>query len=214
MTDGLSTGVDKVVRLVRSELADPADWTTPDGYPGDIEAAILDAVFSSQAVYSDDENKGPRGVVTRWRARPPDGKQLQDYERYPEALSHILENAAKQNGRKKSEIAAEIAHRFADGQPALTTVEALKANTPEAKRRWTAAHGAGPATFHYFCLLLGLPDVKADTWVIRFVARALGADESDLTASQVRALAIAAADELEVNPIYLDHAIWRHESGR
>lgn len=75
-------------------------------------------------------------------------------------------------------------------------------------------YGAGPATFHYFCLLLGLPDVKEDTWVIRFVSRALGTEPTNASGSQVRELVLGAAEEMGVPPIHLDHAIWRHESNR
>jgi hypothetical protein len=34
--------------------------------------------------------------------------------------------------------------------------------------------GLGPVTWDYFLMLLGTPGVKADTWIVRFAADALG----------------------------------------
>lgn len=44
----------------------PADW--PGGWPDEIEAALIDAVFSVRARYGSRERKtGVFGAVTRWR---------------------------------------------------------------------------------------------------------------------------------------------------
>lgn len=214
MTHDTASDIEKVVQLAHQELGDPTKWVQPDGYPGDIEASILDSVFSSQAVYSDDENKGPRGVVKRWKNRATTDRPLESYVEDADSLRSVLGNNAKQNGRYKSDIAAEVARNFATGDPVLSSVSALESNLADAKRRWTRVHGAGPATFHYFCLLLGLPDVKADTWVIRFVARALVTEPAKVSGHQARDLVLRAATEMGVSPIHLDHAIWRHESDR
>lgn len=59
-------------------------------------------------------------------------------------------------------------------------------------------------------MLLGHPGVKADTWIRRFVADAIGRGSE---ASEAGSLVKAAAAALGVDPTALDHAIWRHMSG-
>ena len=47
---------------------DSKNWPPPPaGYPGEVEAALLDSVFSLRAVYGKSSAKGPRRVVARWR---------------------------------------------------------------------------------------------------------------------------------------------------
>ncbi len=60
-------------------------------------------------------------------------------------------------------------------------------------------------------MLLGQPGVKADTWIVRFVTDALSSPHP-VPSKQAEALVTAAAEQLEVSPTALDHAIWRHLS--
>lgn len=62
-------------------------------------------------------------------------------------------------------------------------------------------------------MLLGHPDVKADTWVNRFAHRASG--DSTLRPDHVRRLVTAAAALLpgDISATVLNHAIWRSSSG-
>jgi hypothetical protein len=57
-------------------------------------------------------------------------------------------------------------------------------------------------------MLLGVDDVKADTWVNRFVSDALG---REVTAAESRQLVSAVAKSLKVAEVRLDHAIWSHQ---
>ncbi|WP_230082736.1 hypothetical protein [Arsenicicoccus cauae] len=68
-------------------------------------------------------------------------------------------------------------------------------------------------TYSYLLLLAGLPSVKPDRMVLRFLQQALGADAT-LTTNHAVELVMAAAQELEVSPRTLDHVIWRAASGR
>jgi hypothetical protein len=60
-------------------------------------------------------------------------------------------------------------------------------------------------------MLLGHEDVKVDTWILRFVANALGRPANDIEA---RRLVTGAAVELDLSATDLDHRIWRHMSNR
>lgn len=54
-------------------------------------------------------------------------------------------------------------------------------------------------------MLLGRPDVEADTWITRFVHEATG---EHYPSDKVRDLVTAAFQELAVTTVALDHAIW------
>src|SRR3954454_16935137 len=72
----------------------------PGGYPQEVEAALLDSVFSLSAVYGSPET-GARAVVKRWRdhvGRPLNSLStlVRDVEKAggPEAFKAILKNNA------------------------------------------------------------------------------------------------------------------------
>lgn len=60
-------------------------------------------------------------------------------------------------------------------------------------------------------MLAGVPGVKADRMVVRYVSRALGR-ETDPRESAL--LVAAVADRYSLSQTRLDHAIWRRESRR
>lgn len=66
-------------------------------------------------------------------------------------------------------------------------------------------------TWEYFGMLLGKPGVKADTWICRFVERAVGRDVSP---REAKSLVMAAAGRLNADATHLDHAIWAYERQR
>jgi len=68
-------------------------------------------------------------------------------------------------------------------------------------------------TYSYLLLLAGLPSVKPDRMVLRFLEPALGTG-LPMTTDRALELVMAAADTLEVSPRTLDHVIWRAASGR
>jgi len=84
-------------------------------------------------------------------------------------------------------------------------------------RCYTSVYGLGKVTGEYFLMLLGVPGVKADRMVNRFVERAIG---RPVEPSEARALVVRVHDSLAesalsgVSLIELDHAIWLHERSR
>ncbi|MEU2614534.1 hypothetical protein ABZ570_23565 [Micromonospora sp. NPDC007271] len=61
-------------------------------------------------------------------------------------------------------------------------------------------------------MLAGLPGVKPDRMIRRFVARAL--DQGDVAPDAAVCLVEKAAELLNVSSTALDHEIWRHQRGR
>lgn len=73
------------------------------------------------------------------------------------------------------------------------------------RRAYTGVGGLGEVTWEYFGMLLGIRGVKADTWVIRVAAKALGESR---TSTETRSIVKGAALRIGQNPTLLDHALW------
>ena len=83
------------------------------------------------------------------------------------------------------------------------------------QRRWSTVPGqASGVSWRAFCMLVGLPEVKPDRMIRRFVAAALGRSaETAVGVDEARDLVMAAAARLGVSPRELDYAIWAYQSG-
>ena len=86
------------------------------------------------------------------------------------------------------------------------------------KKACTGVHGLGAVTFEYFLILVGVPGVKADAMIRRFVAHAVGRrDEDAATPGQARELVIAAYQAPAGTKHYpedltaFEHALWQHQ---
>lgn len=88
------------------------------------------------------------------------------------------------------------------------------------KDAYTGVNGLGWVTFEYFLMLLGIPGVKADTMIRRFVADALGVDTGQIPAGKARDLVVAAhgqvAPHLPGGPdlTQFDHGLWLYQRRR
>lgn len=197
------------------KLIPRAEWTPwPGGYPDSIERGLLDSVFSMQATYSRNADRGPLGVANRWAderggANPDDLTHLANAE--PSKVREVLANAGMGNrGRaSKAELAQSAARNLVD--LGVTTSREFRANSMrirEMQSAWTSVPGLGKVTFEYFAMLLGEPGVKADVMIRRFVG---AGDESAVSAAQARKIVKDVADRMDVNSIDLDHAIWAYQ---
>jgi hypothetical protein len=128
----------------------------PGGYPGEIEAALLDAVLSIRARYGK-PTTGVRARVRRWRedrGGPVDDlSQLASWN--PEDLAALLGNRQRLAGRLKTAAIVEAAGR-------LTAAGARQAAQLDPNNRmyadaYTGVVGLGRVTWAYFAMLLGQP---------------------------------------------------------
>lgn len=196
--------VTKLVSHLRDTIGtDLPDW--PGGWPGQIECALLDAIFSIRARYGG-PSSGVRAVVRRWGdhrggIRADDLTALADMD--GANLAEILSNHSKVSGRLKSEVVSDAAAALV--QAGLRRSEDFTASA-EQKSAYLSVRGCGPVTWSYFGMLLGRPDVKADTWVTRFVRE--GVEDSSLSAEGTRQLVVSAAQVYGASASQLDHAIW------
>jgi hypothetical protein len=208
----------KLIAYIDEKL--PPGWPEwPGGWPGQIEAALLDAVLSIRARYGS-ANTGVRAAVRRYKEfvdddRPNSLMRLAGFD--PIELGEVLKNRQVTGGASKATAVIEAAKRLnAEGveQAAdIPVAEVGARRTPEQQVRferlksaYRSVPGLGKVTFAYFTMLVGEPDVKADTWVRRFVAEAIGREE--VSSTYTEQLAKAAAGHYGVDPRVLDHAIW------
>lgn len=183
------------------------------GWPNDIELALLDAVLSIRARYETKNGKGVMPKVLAYRElRNGSADDLRHLAKYDE--EELLELVGRQvtGGRTKARCLIEAAQNFVE--VGVIHASDFDDQSPEHRRAYTGVKGLGPVTFAYLRMLLGYPDVKADTWVNRFVHRVTG--DHKLSPAAVRELVTQAASELpgDVTATALDHAIWRSEAAR
>jgi hypothetical protein len=69
-------------------------------------------------------------------------------------------------------------------------------------------------TWHYVQMLAGIPGVKPDRMICRFVADALGLPRRSVTTGFALEILMAAATEMGMSPTDLDHAVWQWQRGR
>lgn len=197
----------------------PPGWPEwPGGWPDQVEAALLDAVLSIRARYGS-ENTGVRAAVRRYKEfvgddRPNSLTRLAGFD--PTGLGEVLKNRQVTGGASKATAVVEAAKRLsAEGVERAADIPVAEfgdRRTPEQQVRferlksaYRSVPGLGEVTFAYFTMLLGEPGVKADTWVGRFVAEAIGREVSSAYTEQ---LVKGAAGHYGVDPRVLDHTIW------
>ena len=221
----MSDDVANTLAHIARTIGERGSWEKgPGGWPEDIEAALVDAVFSARAVYRSKRGRGVHAEVVAWR----DARSRTHFTL--DALVAEIDDAGP----------AEWARRFGNSQvspgrpasapggasKAATTRQAARAltnlgisvdtqidinNVDTVKTALRSVPGLGYATVNYFLMLLGLPGVKPDRMIHRFVMDATGHDFTNTGAERTIS---AAARQLDVQPNELDHAIWSYESQR
>lgn len=186
------------------------------GYPQEISTALVDAVFSIRAKYdSDTPGLGVRNRVQVFRSGNPGA--INDLSALVDIGVDQVEDimgSGKTGKRTKAEAVLEAAAGYvAVGVNSADDFRSLDLST--AKRTYTGVHGLGYVTFEYFSMLLGIPGVKTDVMIKRFIANALSAAGLDnVDARTARKLVIEAhtATGLGKDLTYFEHAIWISES--
>jgi hypothetical protein len=196
--------LDAVVEAARGLPTPWPQW--PGGWPGEAEAALIDAVFGIRARYGSPES-GVRAVVSRWRAHR--GGRLDDLSVLAstpaDQVAAVLANRSKASGRPKSELVRAAAQALVSA--GVRQADDAVRDVGRAHDAYTGVHGLGGVTSTYFLMLLGVPGVKADTWVRRFVPQAVG---RPVSADEAASLLQRAARVMGTDAIELDYAVWAH----
>lgn len=205
------TDVATLVEAVR-ETHRGAWLDLPRGWPGEIEAAVVDAVMSIRATYGR-PGTGVRAAVARWRAHRGGGL-LDDLSRLaavePEFLADVLGNRQRLAGNalKTAGIVEAATRLVAVGARASAD---LRADSTEQREAVTGVTGLGPLTWGYLTLLLDVAHEPADARIVAFVGECVG---RELPPGQAHDMLAKAAVELGTSPVGVTHAIWRHVRSR
>lgn len=177
-----------------------------DGWPGEIEAAVLDAVFSARATYGT-ESTGVRKVVAAWRADR--GVELDDLRAFtalePDALVDVLGNRQRVAGNYTTK--AEAARLIAEALLALGVRHASDIDGSDLqKAAFTSVAGVGQMSWECFLAVLDVATPESEAAIAAFVRQAAGWEDVDVD----RELA-SAASLLDCSTATLRHSIWRYQ---
>lgn len=200
----------------------------PGGWHNDISIALVDAVFSMSARYEAANGKGVggrvRALLSAWNASDSNpANSLRILATIDEeSLRDIMGNGKVAPGRTSErykslavkEAAIKISQLHIDSaEDVRTRLQADPGFLDKLQSAYTSLPGLGKVTFEYFLMLLGIPGVKADRMIIRFVRNALGRD--NVGAKEARQAIIDAhavwEKTHEGSLIELEHAIWRFQ---
>jgi len=195
------------VRRKVDAIPRPRPWPEwGGGWPGQVEAALIDAVLSIQARYGSSSTTGVRGAVNRYLSSTDgDGNDLSALAKRDWRELQVLIGKQETSGNPKAKAIVEAASRLHDAGVRRATD--LDPEDAAHKRAYTGVSGLGSVTWIYFTMLLGKPSIKADTWVVCFVHGALGRRPTSKVAER---LLEAVATQMDVTATALDHAVWRY----
>lgn len=213
-----------VVAHCHNVLGDPAEWSTPDGYPDGLALCVLDSVWSIGIRYT-----SVRKVVARYRTAREGQGANPNTDGLSDLTSHIAavggvdawrtlvgtgHLTSSRGGIFKADAVEQVSQAMlAHGLTSTADVRRAHADVlAAAERAWKAVRGQGSGiSWRYMLLLTGAPEVKPDRMICRFLEHAVnhypGLDEAV-------AMVKAAAVELDVPVRALDHRIWRFQSRR
>lgn len=219
-----------LMTAIEARLPPRAQWSTPDGYPDSLALCVIDAIQSMGVRYQAVVN-----VVDRYQQFRKDGAGQADADDLsdlaatfrelggPDEWAQRIGNRHRTSTAPGAPLKAAVILKAATDMPGLsvkTTHDLRRAASDAAlwsaaKSQWTSWPGQRSGiSWHYLNMLAGVPGVKPDRMIRRFVTRALVVKQSSLTDGHLVDIVRAAAHEIGVSPSVLDHAIWRRESGR
>lgn len=216
--------IDRLVTYCEENLGDKDLWHTPEGYPRSLALCIIDSLYSTGSHYTSVVN-----VITRYQKTQGTTHGAKDLLASIECAGgarawaeNVAENMKPASTSPKALLKAEVIAEAAGGLDHLgiDTVEQLRgavADSPTDNpvyRMWKKLPSqSSGVTYNYLLILAGMPSVKPDRMILRFLADALGED-SDLSPDKAVELITETAKVLNVDPRALDHIAWRAASGR
>lgn len=210
-------------------LGSPEQWFRPEGYHDGLALCIIDLIQSTGSHYTSVLNVVGRYRRHRGGAATTDGtaELLATFDAcggvqgWASAIGNHKPASTRKGASLKAAVIQQVARNLHDD--GVRTTNDLRARGTlgpgnDARRRatkklWTSVEAQSSGiTWNYALMLAGLPGVRADRMVTRFVSRAL--DGVELSPETAASLVREAARRMGVPATDLDHAIWRTESGR
>lgn len=198
----------------------------PPGYRDGLALCVIDSVQSTGVTYSSVEN-----VVARYRAhrreqcgdpnRDGVAELLATFDELdgPDEWAQKIGNhnrTSTRSGVLKSEAIRDAA-RVLDTAGISDTAGLLNAAEDEprlgqVRKAWCAVKGqCSGITWHYMLMLAGIPGVKPDRMICRFIADSLELPRRGVTPTFALEILTEAASEMGMSPTDLDHAVWQFQ---
>jgi hypothetical protein len=220
---------EKVQTLV--EHCEPfRDAKFPGGYPDSLALCVVDSIQSSMVTYSSVVN-----VVNRYRqyrhaqgSNPAtDGAhellvtfdELRGANGWAKEIGNDNKTSTHRGAPLKA-VAIREAAKALSAKDIFTTQDLRDvAQDPDRLAQvgaaWLAVSGqSSRITWHYVQMLAGLPGIKPDRMIRRFIAKAIGTSVRSVTPEFAVQLLIETATEMGVSPTDLDHGIWQWQRKR
>jgi hypothetical protein len=223
-TTVLADDIAKVRAHVEATVGMPDEWAKwPGGWPHDIESALIDAVFSARAVYRSEHGHGIYRNIAKWQEARTQTRTVFSLDALIAEIdaagvatwADMFDNHQLSPGRPadapcgptKAATVKEAAGKLREaGINVAADIDSDTATT--AKTTLRSVSGIGFATSNYFLMLLGVPGIKPDRMIHRFLKDATGHSFTNAYAAQVLR---AVAPHFGVQEHKLDHAIWGYE---
>lgn len=214
-----------VVDLCRQVLPGSETWLDPGGHPDSLALCVINSIQSMGVRFG-----SVRRVVARYdSARPGLAATDGAYELAAtfgerggvDCWVRDIGNRHRTSSRPGAPLKAEVILEAATmlQAAAVQSTRDLRAlgteRLAEVKAGWLALPGQHSGiSWRYLLMLAGVPGVKADRMICRFVATATQQPYRTIRPPFAEQAVERAAALLDVAPNVLDHAIWRWQSGR
>jgi hypothetical protein len=218
------------VRILTSRCEQFRGSKAPDGYPDSLALCIVDSVQSTMVKYPTVEK-----VLRNYRAyrrehggdpntdSAVDLAATFDQLKGHEAWAQRIGNGNRTSTHKGAPLKAYAIEAEATAMIGIEVITAQDLRTAaedpdelaRVKKEWLKVTGQGPGvTLHYVQMLAGVPGIKPDRMIIRFVANALNVPVKTVNPSFCVEVLTAVADELTMTATALDHVIWNYQRAR
>lgn len=224
------TQIRRLARVCRDRLGNPRLLSAPDGYPDSLALCIIDSIQSTGATYA-----SVKKVLARYRAHrmaqggdpETDGAVALLGTFHDLGSAELWARTIGTGNRTSTDPSAPLkAVAIESAATALSDIELYSAadlrevaTYPELRvtveAAWTGVVGqVSGVTWRHLLMLAGVPGVKPDRTVIRFVASALSLDPAAIALPFAAEAIERTAIDLSVSPTALDHAVWRWQRSR
>ncbi|WP_328354127.1 hypothetical protein OG976_22950 [Mycobacterium sp. NBC_00419] len=206
------------------------DAKAPAGYRDSLALCVVDSVQSTGVTYSSVES-----VITRYRAYRREQSGDPNTDGVPELLTTFDELigaggwALRIGNRNRTSTHAGAPLKSAAIRAAALALAAEEVDSAASLRKaaldterltrveasWRAVPGQRSGiTWHYVQMLAGIPGIKPDRMICRFVADVLGMPRRAVTTGFALQILTATAVEMGMSPTDLDHGVWQWQRAR